>query len=68
MTKTVPINSNEKMDEWKKFFPSAKDGGPTWDEICCAGLLSFKNEYKFNRVNELYEKIKDVFNVGNCTL
>jgi hypothetical protein len=63
--KTVPLNSNEKMDEWKISFPAAKDGGPTWDEIACAGLLSFKNEYKFKRQNELYADIKEVFNVGN---
>lgn len=68
MTKTVPVNSNEKMDEWKKCFPCANDGGPTHDEIHCAGLLRFNNAYKFNDENDLYKTIKDVFNVGNCVL
>ena len=62
--KTVPVHSNEAMDRWKKKFPAWRDGGPSHDEIHCAGLLRFNNAYKFNEENELFESIKEVFIVG----
>lgn len=62
MHKTTTLELSEAMQEIKNSFPDWKDGGPKHEEIYQAGLLKFKNEYKFSRENELFDLLKEIFN------
>ena len=60
--KPTQIELSGKMVAMKDDFPKHEDGGPSQKQIYQAGLLRFKNDYKYNRVEELLDLLENVFN------
>ncbi len=64
MNKTTTIEITPEMERWKEKFPHWRDGGPKWEKIACAGIMRWRQSYKFGDDDELHDNIEEYFKVA----